>query len=113
MGGGLMQQVNYGAWDIYLTGTHKLYFKVVCRRHTNFLQWKLLSKRLMDKLIKVARRHCHDFMRNGDLVGRLWLDCLLDRDTLTECHSNTLIGQIIQLMALVKECEIADRWSKN
>ena len=38
MGGGLMELVAYGAQDIYLTGNPQItFFKVVYRRHTEFL----------------------------------------------------------------------------
>ena len=45
MGGGLTQLVAYGAQDIYLTGNPQItFFKVVYRRHTNFLRWNLLNR---------------------------------------------------------------------
>ena len=37
MGGGLMQLVQYGAQDLYLTGNPEItFFKAVYRRYTNF-----------------------------------------------------------------------------
>ena len=100
-----MQLVAYGAQDIYLTGNPQItFFKVVYRRHTNF-SMEAIKQTFNGQVNKGSSTVTATISRNGDLVGRLWLDCLLDRDTLTGATSyanwtnNT--GH-----ALVKECEI-------
>ena len=73
MGGGLMQLVAYGAQDVYLTGNPQItFFKVVYRRHTNFAMesieqtWNGAS---------ISNGMCTaTISRNGDLVGRMYLD---------------------------------------
>ena len=71
MGGGLIQLVAYGAQDVYLTGGPQItYFKVVYRRHTNF------AMEVIEHPIDSARfggRHTVEILRNGDLVGRMYL----------------------------------------
>ena len=70
-----MQLVAYGAQDIYLTGNPQItFFKVVYRRHTNFAMeaieqtWNGTSSGL------TAGRCTATISRNGDLVGRMYLE---------------------------------------
>ena len=77
MGGGLMQLVAYGAQDIYLTGNPQItFFKVVYRRHTNFAMeaieqtWNGTSAGAAG----VNGRCAATISRNGDLVGRVYLE---------------------------------------
>jgi hypothetical protein len=72
-GGGLMQLVAYGAQDVYLTGNPQItFFKVVYRRHTNF------STELIEQTWNgqpLANGRCSATVaRNGDLVGRMYID---------------------------------------
>ena len=73
MGGGLMQLVAYGAQDIYLTGNPQItFFKVVYRRHTNF------AMESVDQTLNggggQGGKHTATVSRNGDLVGRMYLE---------------------------------------
>ena len=73
MGGGLMQLVAYGAQDIYLTGNPQItFFKVVYRRHTNFSMESILQtfSGTQDFNGEVVAT----ISRNGDLVGRMYLE---------------------------------------
>jgi hypothetical protein len=105
MGGGLMQLVAYGAQDIYLTGNPQItFFKVVYRRHTNF-SMEAIQQTLNGNVTAGGSTVTSTISRNGDLVGRLWLDVGIDRsvlfdsDTYANWTNNT--GH-----AFVKECEI-------
>ena len=75
MGGGLMQLVSYGAQDIYLTGNPQItFFKVVYRRHTNFSMEAIQQTWNGALAAASASRGTATISRNGDLVGRLWLE---------------------------------------
>ena len=76
MGGGLMQLVAYGAQDIYLTGNPQItFFKVVYRRHTNFsmesIQQTINGTSTLDSS---ATSGSVTVSRNGDLVGRIYVN---------------------------------------
>ena len=86
MGGGLMQLVAYGAQDIYLTGNPQItFFKVVYRRHTNFSMeaiqqtWNGTSAGSSG----AAGRCTATISRNGDLVGKLYLEIKIVGGTTT------------------------------
>jgi hypothetical protein len=105
MGGGLMQLVAYGAQDIYLTGNPQItFFKVVYRRHTNFAM-EAIQQTINGTVGAGASTVTATISRNGDLVGRLWLDVKMTSQTAASAGSyanwinNT--GH-----ALLKECEI-------
>ena len=73
MGGGLMQLVAYGAQDIYLTGNPQItFFKVVYRRHTNFSMESI--EQTWNGNQTADGRCTATISRNGDLVGRMFLD---------------------------------------
>ena len=75
MGGGLMQLVAYGAQDIYLTGNPQItFFKVVYRRHTNFAMEAIEQTWDGNALGTGASRCTATISRNGDLVGRMYLE---------------------------------------
>jgi hypothetical protein len=75
MGGGLMQLVAYGAQDIYLTGNPQItFFKVVYRRHTNFSMEAI--EQTLNGTVNANTRVTSTISRNGDLVGRLYLEHL-------------------------------------
>jgi len=81
MGGGLMQLVAYGAQDIYLTGNPQItFFKVVYRRHTNFSMESI--KQSFDGSADFGGMVTATISRNGDLVGRMYLE-----------HSVTFVGR--------------------
>ena len=106
MGGGLMQLVAYGAQDIYLTGNPQItFFKVVYRRHTNF-SMEAIKQTFNGQVNKGSSTVTATISRNGDLVGRLWLDCLLDRDNLKTTTGTYANWTNNTGHALVKECEI-------
>jgi len=113
MGGGLMQLVAYGAQDIYLTGNPQItFFKVVYRRHTNF-SMEAIQQTFSGAVSATGSTITTTISRNGDLVGRLWLDVVLatttggtafdggdfPAQTYTNWTNNT--GH-----ALVKQCEV-------
>ena len=73
MGGGLMQLVAYGAQDIYLTGNPQItFFKVVYRRHTNFSMEAI--QQTWNGAETGTGRCTATISRNGDLVGRMYLE---------------------------------------
>ena len=74
MGGGLMQLVAYGAQDIYLTGNPQItFFKVVYRRHTNF-SMEAIEQTWDGDATSASGRCTATISRNGDLVGRMYLE---------------------------------------
>ena len=79
MGGGLMQLVAYGAQDIYLTGNPQItFFKVVYRRHTNFSMEAIEQTWNGSSTGQSNGRCTSTISRNGDLVYRMYLECLFD-----------------------------------
>jgi hypothetical protein len=73
MGGGLMQLVAYGAQDIYLTGNPQItFFKVVYRRHTNFSMEAI--EQTWNGSSTTDGRCTATISRNGDLVGRMYIE---------------------------------------
>ena len=68
-----MQLVAYGAQDVYLTGNPQItFFKVVYRRHTNF-STELIEQTWNGQTL--ANGRCSATVaRNGDLVGRMYID---------------------------------------
>ena len=73
MGGGLMQLVAYGAQDIYLTGNPQItFFKVVYRRHTNFAMESV--DQTLNGSADLGNKVTATISRNGDLVGRMYLE---------------------------------------
>ena len=77
MGGGLMQLVAYGAQDIYLTGNPQItFFKVVYRRHTNF-SMECIEQTFNGTATSAASNLTATISRNGDLIGSMHLDVLM------------------------------------
>jgi len=67
-----MQLVAYGAQDIYLTGNPQItFFKVVYRRHTNFSMESV--EQTINGTVATNGRSTVTISRNGDLVGRVYL----------------------------------------
>jgi hypothetical protein len=106
MGGGLMQLVAYGAQDIYLTGNPQItFFKVVYRRHTNF-SMEAIKQTFNGQVGVGSSTVTATISRNGDLVGRLWLDVKLSAKEM-QMGSATYINWTNNTgHALIKECEI-------
>ena len=68
-----MQLVAYGAQDIYLTGNPQItFFKVVYRRHTNFAMESI--EQTFTGQVDFGRKISCTIDRNGDLVGRMYLE---------------------------------------
>jgi len=68
-----MQLVAYGAQDIYLTGNPQItFFKVVYRRHTNFSMEAI--QQTWNGTETGTGRCTATISRNGDLVGRMYLE---------------------------------------
>merc|ERR1711988_473428 len=81
MGGGLMQLVAYGAQDVYLTGNPQItFFKVVYRRYTNFSMESI--EQTFNGTADFGKRVTCTISRNGDLIGRVYLQVTLP---LVEC----------------------------
>ena len=105
MGGGLMQLVAYGAQDIYLTGNPQItFFKVVYRRHTNF-SMEAIEQTLQGTIGTGASTATATISRNGDLVGKLWIEAKINTAHLAgtgnHIHLTNNTGH-----AFLKECEI-------
>ena len=68
-----MQLVAYGAQDIYLTGNPQItFFKVVYRRHTNFAMESV--DQTLNGTVGNGNKQTATISRNGDLVGRMYLE---------------------------------------
>ncbi len=81
MPGALMQLVAYGAQDIYLTGQAQItFFKVVYRRHTNFSMESI--EQTFNGQADFGKRVTATISRNGDLIGRVYLQ--VDLPTVTK-----------------------------
>jgi hypothetical protein len=108
MGGGLMQLVAYGAQDIYLTGNPQItFFKVVYRRHTNF-SMEAIQQTFNGTPAAGGSTLTSTISRNGDLVGRLWLDVKLSATQLANTDGAPTYMNWTNNTghAFVKECEI-------
>ena len=94
MGGGLMQLVAYGAQDIYLTGNPQItFFKVVYRRHTNVSMEAI--KQTFNGTAAFGNKVSATISRNGDLVGRMYLETVCTARENTEWNSgNSLIQEV-------------------
>jgi len=89
MGGGLMQLVAYGAQDIYLTGNPQItFFKVVYRRHTNFAM-EAIEQTWNGSSITTGRCTA-TISRNGDLVGRMYLEVSGTQGSQANCMSSAI-----------------------
>jgi hypothetical protein len=92
-----MQLVAYGAQDVYLTGNPQItFFKVVYRRHTNF-SMESIEQTVEGKAELGARLTCA-ISRNGDLLGRTWVEMKLTGDLTKACNR---VG-----FAILKEVEL-------
>ena len=95
-----MQLVAYGAQDIYLTGNPQItFFKVVYRRHTNFAMESV--EQTLNGSATLGNKVTATVSRNGDLVGRMYVEADLTMTANSVWHANP--GS-----ALLKEivCEI-------
>jgi len=87
MGGGLMQLVAYGAQDIYLTGNPQItFFKVVYRRHTNFAMEAI--EQVFNGVAQFGNKVVCTIARNGDLVGRMYLEIDVNGKTVPGSQRN-------------------------
>jgi len=95
MGGGLMQLVAYGAQDIYLTGNPQItFFKVVYRRHTNFSMESI--QQTFNGTAGYGNTVSATISRNGDLVGRMYVEHTVQTSTKTTCqnYGNALLKEV-------------------
>ena len=96
MGGGLMQLVAYGAQDIYLTGNPQItFFKVVYRRHTNFSMEAI--EQTMNGTAGYGQEVSATISRNGDLVGRMYVEHSLTTASgrvMCQNYGNALIREV-------------------
>ena len=88
-----MQLVAYGAQDIYLTGNPQItFFKVVYRRHTNFAMESVAQT--FSGSTTAGGRAVATVARNGDLVGRMYVEVdSLDMDG-DKNHGAVLIDNV-------------------
>ena len=71
-----MSLVAYGAQDIYLTGNPQItYWKLVYRRHTNFAMESI--EQSFNGVCTFGKRVTCTISRNGDLIGRAYLQATL------------------------------------
>ena len=97
-----MQLVAYGAQDIYLTGNPQItFFKVVYRRHTNFSMESI--QQTFNGNPNFGAQVSSTISRNGDLVGRMYLQFNPDSMAMNTGNSAANIGHT--LMKEI-ECEI-------
>ena len=90
MGGGLMQLVAYGAQDVYLTGNPQItFFKVVYRRHTNFSMEAI--EQTISGNVGLGNRVTATVSRNGDLVGKMYLQASVTTGAAQCCNLGTAI----------------------
>ena len=95
-GGGLMQLVAYGAQDVYLTGNPQItFFKVVYRRHTNFATEAI--EQTLNGNAGYGNRSSVTVARNGDLVGRTYLEYTQSNNDATACANpgSALIDNVV------------------
>ena len=106
MGGGLMQLVAYGAQDIYLTGNPQItFFKVVYRRHTNFSMEAI--QQTFDGTADFGGTVSATISRNGDLIGRMYLEHDASFEKTGTAHDNLQVGHVEHYgHSLIKVCEI-------
>ena len=99
-----MQLVAYGAQDIYLTGNPQItFFKVVYRRHTNFAIESI--EQTFTGSVDFGRKISCTIDRNGDLVGKMYLEVDLVEDINDNLESE--VERIQQFgHALIKEVEV-------
>jgi len=96
MGGGLMQLVAYGAQDIYLTGNPQItFFKVVYRRHTNFAMESV--EQTLNGNLAASSKQTATISRNGDLVGRMYLEVTKGTGTLDNPGANMIDSVEVQI----------------
>ena len=111
MGGGLMLLVVYGAQDIYLTGNPQItFFKVVYRRHTNFAM-EAIQQTFNGTIGVKSSTVTAIISRNGDLVGRMWLDAQISSTGWEGHNVGRHSSQYVNWTnntghAFVKECEV-------
>jgi len=106
MGGGIIQLVAYGVQDIHLTGNPQItFFKVVHRRHTNF-SMAAIQQTLNEHPSAAGSTVTSTISRNGDLVGRLWLDVKMPSTTGVPSGGKYIAWTNNTGHALIKECEI-------
>ncbi len=77
MAGALMQLVAYGAQNVYLNSKPEItFFKAVYLRHTNFAMESM--EQTLDGSVGLGQRLVCKVQRNGDLIGRVWVDASLN-----------------------------------
>ena len=100
-----MQLVAYGAQDIYLTGNPQItFFKVVYRRHTNFSMESIVQTFSGNE--NFGGEVVATISRNGDLVGRMYLEHRAKFTTVTTNDSHQIGLSEHYGHSLIKECEI-------
>ena len=90
-GGGLLQLVAYGAQDVYLTANPQVtFFKQLYRRHSNFAMESV--EQTFNGVANFGRRVQCTIARNGDLIGRIYVQATLpsvDLNSITVDTSGT------------------------
>ena len=92
MAGGLMQLVAYGAQDVYLTGNPSYLFKVIYRRHTNFSMESI--EQTFTGTTNFDNKATCTISRNGDLIGRMYVEATLNGTGWAENVGHKLLKQV-------------------
>jgi hypothetical protein len=88
-----MQLVAYGAQDVYLTGNPQItFFKVVYRRHTNFSMESI--EQTFTGTTNFDNKATCTISRNGDLIGRMYVEATLAGDNWAENVGHKLLKQV-------------------
>jgi Large eukaryotic DNA virus major capsid protein/Major capsid protein N-terminus len=87
-GGGLLQLVAYGAQDVYLTANPQVtFFKQLYRRHSNFAMESV--EQTFNGVANFGRRVQCTIARNGDLIGRTYVQATLPSVDLNSIAADT------------------------
>jgi hypothetical protein len=88
-----MQLVAYGAQDVYLTGNPQItFFKVVYRRHTNFSMESI--EQTFTGTSNFDNKATCTISRNGDLIGRMYVEATLDGKNWAANVGHKLLKQV-------------------
>jgi len=96
MGGGIIEIVNYGSQDLYLTGAPEItFFKLVYRRYSNFA---IDSKKVnFDDPVSFGSTNRVIVPKSGDLINKMYLEVILPAISLErEINVNNLINSNIE-----------------
>ncbi len=107
-----MQLVAYGAQDVYLTAEPTITFwKAVYRRHTNFAMESMVQT--MNGTSAFGNSTTCRISRNGDLMGRCYLEVTLPALSASETWCNRVGFRLLNQVELRVGGQIIDRHYSN